>query len=170
MIRSPSKTCFRSRQQGFSLVEVVVASGLILIFSLASLVSLQLLNRYAQISRLQTLALALAQQRIDDIMTIPWSVSGARPALLTAGTVDETPNATDPNDPTRLQLGNDDYNAATGLGSDFTGLDLKVLPTRTTTITNLTARTIRAQVTVSFTYLGRNYNVTLTSIRATDTF
>ena len=40
--------------------------------------------------------------------------------------------------------------------------------TRVTTITDVTTRIFRINVTVSFTYRSRSYSVSLTSLRTTD--
>jgi hypothetical protein len=100
----------------------------------------------------------MAQQRIDSIQTAPWQVGVTRPTILTAGTTTEN----------NLPLNNDSFNSQTSLASPYSGLDVQVLDTRTTTITDLTARTLRATVTVTFTYRNRPQTITLTTMRTTD--
>ena len=149
----------RSRStKGFTLVEVVFAGCLLAVLVSASVSAMTQVNRWATGARLRTLALALVQQRIDQVETTPWQLLGTRPALLTAGTT--TTN--------NLPLNNDSFNSATGLASAFTSLDRQVNATRTTTVTNVTARTIRITVTVSYTYRGRASSVSLTTLRTTD--
>ena len=115
-------------------------------------------NRWATGARLRTLALAVAQQRIDQVQTSPWQLSGSRPALLTPGTTTET----------NLPLNNDTFNSAAGLSSAFTNLDNEVSATRTTVVTDLTARTIRVTVTVNYTFRTRAAAISLTTLRTSD--
>ena len=143
---------------GFTLVEVLIAGTLLAVLISGSVTALTQLNRWATAARLRTIAMAVAQQRIDLIETTPWQVVGTRPALLTAGTVTEN----------NVPLNNDDYNAATSLVSPYTTLDSQVMSTRTTVISDLTARTLRATVTVTFTYRNRPFTITLNTLRATD--
>ena len=143
---------------GFTLVEVLIAGTLLAVLISGSVTALTQLNRWATAARLRTIAMAVAQQRIDLIETTPWQLVGTRPALLTAGSVTEN----------NVPLNNDDYNAATSLVSPYTTLDSQVMSTRTTVISDLTARTLRATVTVTFTYRNRPFTITLNTLRATD--
>jgi type II secretory pathway pseudopilin PulG len=148
----------RAAAAGFTLVEVVVAGCLLAVLIAGSLAALTQINRWATSARLRTLALAVAQQRIDAVQTTPWQPGAARAAILTAGTATET----------NLPLNNDAFNSATGLSSAFTNLDAQTNVTRTTVVTDVTTRTLRAVVTVTFTYRNRPHAVTLTTLRATD--
>ena len=143
---------------GFTLVEVLIAGTLLAVLISGSVTALTQLNRWATAARLRTIAMAVAQQRIDLIETTPWQVVGTRPALLTAGSVTEN----------NVPLNNDDYNSATSLVSPYTTLDSQVMSTRTTVISDLTARSLRATVTVTFTYRNRPFTITLNTLRATD--
>lgn len=147
----------RRKTAGFTLVEVVIAGCMLAILISGSFIALTQINRWATSARLRTLALAMAQQRIDLIQTAPWQ-EASRPAVLNAGTTTEN----------NLPLNNDPFNSATSLASPYTNLDVQVLETRTTQITNLTARTLRADVTVTFTYRNRPHSITLTTLRAID--
>ena len=146
------------RKRGFSLMEVMVAAGILAVFVCTSLIAMTQLNRYAAVARLRTLALGFAQQKVDFLMTTPWSVSSTRPASLAVGTTTEN----------NLPLDNDTFNTQAGLSSSFTNLDLQVTATRTTQITDVSTRIFRAAVTVTYVYRGRTYSVSLTSLRATD--
>ena len=129
------------RARGFTLVEVLIAGTLLALLISGAVTAMTQLNRWATAARLRSIALAVAQQRIDQIETTPWPAVGTRPAILTAGSTTEN----------NLPLNNDNYNAATSLISPYTNLDSQVLSTRTTDIANVTARTLRATVTVTFT-------------------
>lgn len=146
------------RPAGFTLVEVVIAGGLLVVMVLGSLVALTQINRWATSARLRTLALAVAQQQIDSIKTTPWQAVGTRAAIISPGTTTQT----------TLPLNNDPFNSTSGLSSAWTDLDTQSNATRTTQITDLTARTFRAVVTVTFTYRNRPHAVSLTTLRAVD--
>jgi type II secretory pathway pseudopilin PulG len=156
-ILSKNSPGFR-RKGGFTLLETVFAACILAVFVCTSFIALTQINRYAANGRLKTLALAFAQQKLDLIMTVPWSVSGTRPTILAAGTVTEN----------NLPLDNDNFNHQTGLSSVFSTLDLQVSATRTTVITNVTARILRATVTLTYTYRSITSTITLTSLRTTD--
>lgn len=144
--------------RGFTVLEAAVASAMLTALVAALAISLTQINRWATAARLKTLALAVAQQKVDEVLTTKWLVRGIRPAVLTAGTVTE--NA--------LQLNNDAFNSQTGLSSVFTALDTPVAATRATQVVDLPPRSVRATVTVSFVYRGRTYQTSLTTLRVTD--
>ena len=144
--------------KAFTIVEVVFAGCLLAVLISSSVMAMTQVNRWAAGARLRTLALAVAQQRIDQVQTSRWQLSGTRPAILTPGTTTES----------SVPLNNDSFNSATGLSSAFTGLDCEVNAARTTVVTDLTARTIRVTVTVSFTYRTRTSEVSLSTLRTSD--
>jgi prepilin-type N-terminal cleavage/methylation domain-containing protein len=146
-------------RRGFTLVEIVVAMGIMVLFVATSLASMTQFNRYAMASRLRAHALSLAQQRIDEVLTTGWSSAGTTPAVLAVGTRTEN----------NLVLNADDKNKQAALKSLFTDLVAPVTGTRTTTITSISTRLVRADVTVTFTYAKRTYTIALTTMRATDT-
>src|SRR5688572_27811375 len=59
------------RTGGFVLAEHLIAGGMMVVFAMSALVALVQANRLAAASRLQAIALAVAQQRIDEILTTP---------------------------------------------------------------------------------------------------
>jgi len=144
--------------RGFTLPEVVIAGAILALFVAGSVATMAQINRWANAARLRTLALALAQQKADEILTTPWQMRSTRPAVLTAGTATEA----------TLTLNNDPHNNAVGLSTAFTNLDTPVSATRTTVITDLPPRQLRATVSVNFTYRGRPYAVNFTTLRAAD--
>ena len=133
----------------------------IVIFAGSALMALTQLNRFAAAARLRTLAMSVAQQRIDEVLTVPWQV-GSAPAVLQPGTRTET----------NLALNDDPLTTlANGYGSAFSTLDTdSVRALRTTQIATLTTRTVRATVTVLYSYRSRTYQAQLTTLRTTDTF
>lgn len=152
------RRCSPGERAGFTLIEVAVAVAVISIFVAGAVLALVQMNRYAAISRLQTLAQALAQQRVDEILSTQWILGQPRPAALNAGT------RTDAN----LPLNNDPLNSQTGLSSLFTDLDVAVNATRVSEITDLSARQCRAVVTVTYNFRNRPYQIRLSTLRATD--
>jgi type II secretory pathway pseudopilin PulG len=159
---SPKRpTFFRLRRfLGFTMTEVVIAASILSLFIVGSVSAMTQINRWANSARLRTLATAMVQQKIDQILTTPWSVLSTTPTVLQAGTVTET----------KLPLNNDSFNNESGLSSVFTNLDVQVVDTRTTTITSISAHMIRAVVTVSYTYRARPYTISMTTLRTTDDF
>lgn len=147
------------RRAGFTFVELMISMGVLLLFTAATFAALTQFNRFAAAARLRVHALALAQQRVDEIMTTQWRVGATRPPVLNAGTRDEA----------GLAMNADEFNTGSGLGSIFTDLIAPVEATRRTEVVNLTARTVRATVTVTFRYANREYQVLLTTLRTTDT-
>lgn len=133
----------------------------IVLFAGSALMALTQLNRFATAARLRTLAMTIAQQRIDEVLTVPWQV-GTAPPVLQPGTRTETNLAL--NDDPLATLGN-------GYGSSVSNLDTDtVRGLRTTQIVSLSARTVRATVTVAYTFRSRAYQTQLTTLRTTDTF
>lgn len=149
-------------QAGFTVLEVCFAGAIFAAFAVLSMLSFDQLNRFASTARYQTLALAAAQQKMDQIMTTYWSITGSPPAVLTTGTTTET----------NLPLNNDPFNTERGLSSAFTNYDTQVLDSRSTAISAVSGNTrlLSVAVTVSYTYRGRSYSITQYGLRATDDF
>lgn len=141
----------------FTFVELMIVLGIFVIFSTGAVVAMTEVNRQASAARLRTLALGVAQQQIDEILTTPWPTT-FRPPLLAAGTVTDGP----------LPLNNDATNNQTGLRSAFTNLDTEVPAIRVTEIVDLPPRYLRATVTVTYQFRGRPYSISLTTLRTTD--
>lgn len=148
----------RHRAEAFTLLEAAVASAMLVLLVAAMAISLTQINRLANAARLKTLALAMAQQKVDEVLTTPWKVRNTRPTVLVNGIVTE--NA--------LVLNDDAFNSQSGLSSAFTALDTPVTARRITQVTDLPPRSVRAVVTVNFDYRGRTYSTSLTTLRVTD--
>jgi type II secretory pathway pseudopilin PulG len=148
-----------SSARAFVLIENLVAATIIAVFAASALLALAQANRFATATRLRTLALATAQQRIDEVLTTPWNFSAPRPTVLSVGTRTET----------NLPL-NDDTLASSGAGTltTFSSLDGRINATRTTVVADVATRLLRANVTVNYTYRNRIYTVSLSTLRATD--
>jgi len=159
MPAAPRRLAPPSRRRAFTFVEIIVAMGVLVLFTGSALAALTQFNRYAASARLRGHALSLAQQRVDEILTTQWRANAAAPAVLTLGTRTETD----------LILNADIKNQASDLKSLFTDLVTPVKATRVTTITSVSTRLVRADVTVTFTYVNRNYSISLRTMRTTDT-
>ena len=130
------------------------------IFVIGSMLALTQMNRFATASRLRTLALAFAEERIDEVLTTPWMCRSPRPPVLTAGSSTEA----------SMPLGRDTLNDQAGLSSNATNLGVMVHAARTTEITDVTPLRLRASVMVTYTYRNRPQQVVLTTLRASDNF
>ncbi len=119
----------KATRSAFTLIELVIASGIIALFMCGAFTALTQMNRFANTARLRTIALAVAQQRVDEVLTTAWSTASGRPAVLAIGTATEA----------NLPLNNDPFNTQTGLASAYTALDVQVTATRTTAITDIIA-------------------------------
>ncbi len=146
------------RRGGFTLIEIAVALAVISIFVAGAVLALVQMNRFATVSRLQTLALGLAQQRVDEILTTQWLLGTPRPTALEAVT------RTDAN----LPLNNDAFNSRAGLSSLFSDLDVQVNATRISEIADVSPRQLRAVVTVTYNFRGRTYSFVMTTLRTSD--
>jgi type II secretory pathway pseudopilin PulG len=144
---------------GFTLVETLVGIGMLALLSAGSFWTMSAMNVYATAARLQSEAIAKAEQQID--------------AVLTKGPFDPTANP--PLIPTALTLGTTQQNGVliykdpitnqiTVTGTMTTDVfDTGLTGTVGTTATNLNIW--RATVTVAWTFRGRPYSVSLDTMR-----
>ena len=145
----------------FTLVETVVATAIVAVFIAFLVAAIVQMNSYAYGARLQTTALALAQQKIDEILSSTWT-NTSRPTVIAANSTKVESN---------LSMCNDPLNTQTALSSAYTALDVQVNATRTTVITDIGAAPTRqcsAAVSVVYTYKNKTYTVSLTTLRAID--
>jgi len=180
-------------QAAFTLMELTFAVAIFCAFAVTSILSFTTFNRFASNARYETLALAVAQQKMDQIQTSPCSLnttSTLGPILYLSGTT-VSPNSGDvytSGTETGLPLNNDSYNltrtitsgSTSGVpltitlsGSTMAGsLDTQVIDSRTTTYTAVSGNTRLLAVTVSvkYTYRGTQYTISLSGLRATDSF
>lgn len=158
--RASNRLKSRRSLLGFTIPEVTVAGCILALFIATSVAAMTQINRWATSARLRTLALALAQQKVDQILTTQWQTLGTVPAILTPGTTTEN----------NLPLNNDTFNNQTTLVSAFTGLDTQIAATRKTVVASVTTRQVSATVTVTYTYRKRQGTIAMTTLRTTDDF
>jgi type II secretory pathway pseudopilin PulG len=189
---SISKHVVRS-QAAFTLMELTFATAMFSAFAVVSILSFTTFNRFASNARYETLALAVAQEKMDQVMTTPCtpnSTSSLGPVLSLSGTT-ISPNSSNvytSGTETSLPLNNDAYNLTRTITSGTTsGVPLTITLTGTiaagsedtqvidSRVTNYTAvsgntRLLSIKVTVSYTYRGTQYSIVLNGMRATDSF
>jgi prepilin-type N-terminal cleavage/methylation domain-containing protein len=155
-----SKMRRRARQNGFTLMEVVMALAVIGTMGAGCYVGFNSLNTYAISSRLYSEAQTAAQNQIDLILSKgPFDpVKNKIPTVLTLGTT-TTPNVFIYKDPVSGNV------VVTGTMTT-TITDLGTSMTFAGSTTNL--NTYRATVTVSYTYRGKAYNVSMDTMRTGD--
>jgi len=174
-------------------MELMFAVAAFSAFAVLTILSFTTFNRFASNARYETLALAVAQERMDEIQTVPCATNSSQnlgPVLELSGTT-VSPNSSNVYASiveTSLPLNNDPYNltrTTTLSGSTALPLtitlsgtiaagseDTQVIDTRTTSFTAVSTNTRLLQVTVAvaYTYRGTQYTVSLSSVRATDDF
>src|SRR6478736_5469985 len=164
-VRRYNKFEGRGGTSAMTLVDVMIALAVLLISVTTCLTAFIQMNRAAFAARLQTTAVALAQQKIDDILSAPWTVNG-KPPVLAPPTDADTARPGRTAREANLPLNNDASLTAAGLGSEFTSLDREVAATRDTTIEDVSAHQVRATVEVNYSCWGRAYRVALTTLRS----
>ncbi|MGB8356335.1 MAG: hypothetical protein WCD79_20720 [Chthoniobacteraceae bacterium] len=177
-------------------MEVAFAVALFGAFAVVSILAYSSFNRFASNARYESLALAVAQQKMDQIMTSPCSINATNTALgptlfLSGTTVQPTSSgsyASIVESGTLMTLNYDKWNmtrtitsgslsnvALTGTlsGTTVAGAeDTQVIDSRTTTFAPVSGnpRLLSVSVTLAYTYRSRQFTLSLSSIRASDNF
>lgn len=174
-------------------MELTFAVALFGAFAVVSILSFTTFNRFASNVRYESLALAVAQERMDEIMTVPCntnSTSTLGPILYLSGTTvsPSSSNVYTSITESSLPLNNDPYNltrtttlsgsSGVALTVTLTGtiaagsLDTQVIDSRVTSFTAVSTnpRLLNVTVSVNYTYRGNHFTVSLAGIRATDNF
>ncbi|MFN2541871.1 MAG: type II secretion system protein J [Chthoniobacterales bacterium] len=149
----------RANRAGFTLVETLVGVGMLALLGAGSFWTMNAMNVYATAARLHSEAIAKAEQQIDSV--------------LTKGPFD--PTATPPLVPPVLTPGTTTQNGVLLYKDPITG-QVTVTGTMTTVVadtgltgsvgTTATALNLwQATVTVSWTFRGKNYSVSLDTMR-----
>lgn len=152
----------RSRS-AFALVEIMVACGLLVLAAAASVQALLRMNHNAALSRLQTGASTVAQNRIDLILSDgpfnPQKTPPQVPPVLTAGvqnigsqSAPSVPIYTDP---------------ATGEVTVRGWMTSNIVNTNTM-LGGQNLNVFRATVTVFYEFRGRTYSVAMSTLRTSD--
>jgi prepilin-type N-terminal cleavage/methylation domain-containing protein len=151
----------RLRQAAFSLAEVMVAVGVFGILASSSIVALNQMNNRAFISRCQTGASTVAQNQIDLVLSnMPFNPTKNQvPPELVIGTttVGSSSNPTVPvyTDP---RVG----------GIVVRGWMTTVVTDTGATLSGVALSVYRVRVTVNYRFRGKNYAVTMNTMRCSD--
>jgi type II secretory pathway pseudopilin PulG len=168
IFHKPHKASPLFRTGGFTLVETVVAIGVIGIGVVSTLGALTKFNSMADMSRNGTGVCAAVLNQIDLIQ----SDGPFNPQK----TNDPIPPATigTPQIPPELQLGTQTKAVVVYQYKDINSNNIVIVPgTMTTTVTDINPGTTttymyKAVVTVTYTYLNRSYSFSMSTIRTSD--
>jgi prepilin-type N-terminal cleavage/methylation domain-containing protein len=140
----------RRRRAAFTLVELMVAIGVLAITAVAVTQALLQLNRQAAISRVMNAAKAEALSRIQQVSQCSYNPD-ATPAVI----------------PTLLNVGT--TTTTVDLGSNLTGLG-SIPATETWAVANVAgnAETLSVRCTLNYTYLGKKLSYELFTYKASD--
>jgi prepilin-type N-terminal cleavage/methylation domain-containing protein len=156
-----SRTILREKAStsAFTLVEVMVAVCLLGLLAAGSIWALSQANNYATVERLNTGAESVAQNQIDKLMTeSPFNPQDS------ATPVDWTIGTTSPAVPPIIYSESSAIDPHTITGQMTTTVVKYVTPLISGTDLNI----YTAVVTVTFTYRGKQYQVQLNAMRASD--
>jgi type II secretory pathway pseudopilin PulG len=147
--------------KAFSIIEVVVAAAILTLFAAGAIATMTQMNRFANVSRLREHASVIAQQKIDEILTVAWKATSDpsdRPAVLLEDKVTEP----------AIPINADPNNSQIALKSQYTDLGTRINATRTTEIRAINDWTVQATVTITFNYANRDHIITMNTIRTSD--
>jgi type II secretory pathway pseudopilin PulG len=154
----PRMALGRCAEAAFTLTDVLITSGILLLVGATAIYALTLTNNHAVSSRVQAAAQSVVQNQIDQILTrgpyVPANVPPDIPAVLKTGTT-ETPDIPVFADPEtgRLVVSGTLTTKIEDSGATVKGTPLYVL---------------KAAVTLNYTLAGRTHSVTMNTLRAPD--
>lgn len=175
-------------------MELMFAVAIFASFAVVTILAFTTFNRFASNVRYETLAIAVAKERMDEIMISPCNTNSSSPSLgpilyLSGTTI--SPNSSNvyaSGTEGSLPLNNDPYNltrtttisgttpqALTIILSGTTvagSLDTQVIDSRVSTYTAVSSnvRLLQVTVTVSYTYRSKSFSLSMSTVRATDNF
>lgn len=143
------------RYKGFSLSELMVTLGVVTALCLGAATSLIFANRTGTMDRSRTSARALCQDRIEQVLSQPYTPPNKLPAVFGTWPIPgtDTVSSTDPVDVYVDDAGNKVING-----------------TRTVTVSrpNATLNYVLVTARVDYTYRGRSYQQEISTVRAPD--
>jgi type II secretory pathway pseudopilin PulG len=148
----------RRAEAAFTLTDVLITSGILLLVGATAIYALTLTNKNAVSSRVQAAAQSVVQNQIDQILTrgpyVPTNVPPDIPTVLTSGTTvtKDVPVFVDPETGTLVVSGT----LTTKI--EDTGANVKGVP----------LYVVKAAVTLDYTLGGRAQSVTMNTLRAPD--
>ena len=150
--------CHRSGERAFTLTEILITSGIIIVVGATAMYALSMINKYAASARVQAAAAAVVQHQIDQILTrgpyVPTNVPPDVPPVLTNGATvtNNVPIFTDPETNTVLVAGTLTTTVADS-GATYKGASLYVL---------------KAAVVLNYSFAGKGFTVAMDTLRAPD--
>lgn len=148
----------RAGQRAFTLTEILITSGIIVVVGATAMYALSMINKYAASARVQAAAAAVVQYQIDQILTrgpyAPSNVPPDIPSILTTGTIvtNNVPVFVDPENGNVLVAG-----TLTTTIQD-SGATYKTTP----------LYVLRAAVSLKYTFAGKAFTVAMDTLRAPD--
>ncbi len=158
--RAGGEHCYRLRKQrgseGIALLEILVAILILGIGGVAAISGLTMANGRAAVNRTRDAALALCQERINQVLAASFSPPNTIPSYF--GTTWPVPASDTVTSTDSVQL----YADPNGAGA--------VTGTRTTVVSlgNATLNLVRVTARVSYTYRGTNYVCETYTLRSPD--
>jgi len=147
-------------QAGFTLIQVLVAVGIIALCGIASVQSLVLLNQRAATTRLMNNARAIVERNINTALTVPYTSSNIPSILATTSASGST------YDDDSLANG---YVPIAYLSNGTTSYLNGTLKRTVVSESNSAGATIlRVTFSISYTYRNRSYSYSSTTLRTTD--
>jgi type II secretory pathway pseudopilin PulG len=157
--RRRSRPAFRRiAERAFTLTEILITSGVIIVVGATATFALTMINKYAISSRVQAAAQSIVMNQIDQILTrgpyVPTNTPPDVPAILKTGptVTNNVPVFTDPESGSLVVTGKLTTDIQDS-GASNNGTPLNVL---------------RAKVTLDYTFAGRPLTVVMNTLRAPD--
>lgn len=155
--QGPRPAFRRGAERAFTLTEILITSGVIIVVGATAIYALTLINKYAISARVQAAAQSIVQNQIDQILTrgpyVPTNTPPEVPAILKTGTATNNVSVfTDPESGNVLVSGTLKTDVQDTLATS-NGAPLYVL---------------KAAVTLDYTFAGRKLTVVMDTLRAPD--
>lgn len=146
----------RRKSAGIALIEILVSVLILGIGVVSGISALTSGNRKAETNRIRNAAIALCQERIDQVVTAPFSPPGTMPSSF--GTAWPAPATDTVTSTETVQLCTD-----AGGGSTLSGTRITLV-----SLANATLNLVRVTARVTYTYRGTNYVCETYSLRSPD--
>lgn len=147
---------YRRAEEAFTLTDILVASGILVVIGATAMYALSLTNKSAVAARVQTAAQSIVQNQIDQILNkgpyVPTNVPPDIPAVLKSAPATNVPIFTDSETGT-LAVSGTLTTVVQDTGANVNGTPLYVL---------------KASVTLDYSLGGRSHKVVMNTLRAPD--
>ena len=156
-VRNASRNHCR-KEAGFTLVEILTTSGVLIVVGATAMYALTFINRYASSTRVQAAAQSIVQNQIDQVLSrgpyVPQNTPPDIPTVLVAGTTvsNNLPVFIDPDTGAALVTGTL-TTTVQDTGAKYTNTPLYVL---------------QVSVTLNYTFRGKAFTVVMDTLRGPD--